>query len=231
MSGREPFVLWSEAHQAILWGLAAGALALLAARRRLRAWHDVGLRRALAVVAVGNELSTWVFSVLDGEFTLPLQLCEWAVFVMGWALWRPAPRVCEVAYFWALAGSLQAVLTPDLAIGFPDRRVIQFFVSHGTVVLGAVYLAVTGRVPVTFRSIWRVWLLTNGYAAIAGLANWTWGTNYGYLARKPLQPSLLDHLGPWPWYILAMEAVALASFFVYYAPLALARRWTPERAP
>jgi hypothetical integral membrane protein (TIGR02206 family) len=144
--------------------------------------------------------------------------------VTGWALWRLGPRTCELAYYWALAGSLQAVLTPDLAIGCPDRRVIQFFISHGTVVLCAAYLAVTGRVRAAPAGVWRVWLLTNGYAAVAGLANVLLGTNYGYLARKPLQPSLLDHFGPWPWYLLAMEGVALLFFFVYYAFLMVAQR-------
>ena len=40
-----------------------------------------------------------------------------------------------------------------------------------------------------------------------------------------MQPSLLDFFGPWPWYILALEAAALASFFLYYVPFVLIRRW------
>ena len=93
-----------------------------------------------------------------------------------------------------------------------------------------VYLAVTGRVAPRHRSVWRAWLVTNGYAAMAGILNWAWGTNYGYLARKPLQPSLLDHLGPWPLYVVGMEAVALASFYVLYAPFALTRRFAARGA-
>jgi hypothetical integral membrane protein (TIGR02206 family) len=106
---------------------------------------------------------------------------------------------------------------------------VKFFVTHCGVVLSVIYLAVTGRVAPTQRSIWRVWALTNVYAAIAGLVNWTFGTNYGYLASKPTQPSLLDYFGPWPWYILVMEAVALASFYLCYAPWALAMRYARPR--
>jgi hypothetical integral membrane protein (TIGR02206 family) len=91
------------------------------------------------------------------------------------------------------------------------------------VVLGAVYLAVTGRVRVRLASIWQVWLVTNLYALAAGLVNGLSGTNYGFLARKPAQPSLLDYLGPWPYYIVGMEALALVSFGAWYAPLLMAR--------
>jgi hypothetical integral membrane protein (TIGR02206 family) len=92
------------------------------------------------------------------------------------------------------------------------------------VVLSVIYLAVTGRVAPTPRSIWRVWGWTNAYAAAVGLINWVAGANYGYLAHKPMQPSLLDYLGPWPYYILAMEAVALASLYLAWWCLTMCRR-------
>ena len=64
--------------------------------------------------------------------------------------------------------------------------------------------------------MWRVWGITNLYAALMLLLNHLWGTNYGYLAHKPSQASLLDYCGPWPWYLLSMEVVALGFFFICY---------------
>jgi uncharacterized membrane protein YwaF len=59
----------------------------------------------------------------------------------------------------------------------------------------------------------------NIYAISVGAMNAMGGWNYGFLCRKPVMPSLLDYLGAWPWYLLALELVAFVTF------LALDRLW------
>ena len=57
--------------------------------------------------------------------------------------------------------------------------------------------------------------LLNAYALT--LFNRIFGTNYVCLCRKAQNASLLDYLGPWPVYLLAVELIALAGF----SPLSL----------
>jgi len=52
-------------------------------------------------------------------------------------------------------------------------------------------------------------------------------SNYMFIAHKPDTPSLLDVLGPWPWYILSAEAVGLAVGLLLYLPFAL-RDWKAQ---
>lgn len=209
----------------VLGALAAGALLAIVTGRWLRQRDDALLRRTVAVGLAINELFSWVLAAPSGVARMPLQLCDLATFLSVWALWHPRRWHGELAYFWAMAGSLQAILTPDVTVGFPDYWCIKFFIGHVGVVLSVVYLAASGRLAPTHRSVWHAWAWTNVYAAVVGLVNWWAGTNYGYLARKPLQPSLLDAWGPWPWYILAMDVAALASFYLYYTPFVIGRRW------
>ncbi len=212
-------------HVAVLAATALAAILLLCGRRRVRAWRDDRwLRRGLACGVGGGELVSWAVGLAQGRFVWPLQLCDAALWVAVAALWDPRPWRCELAYFWGSAGSLQALLTPDLREPFPNFWWWVFFGDHVGALLVAIYLAATGRLAPTARSVWRVWAVTNGYALLAGLVNWWAGTNFGYLARKPLQPSLLDFLGPWPWYIVGMEGIALGSLWLFAAPWLLAKR-------
>jgi len=219
----ETFILWGAEHRAVLVLTGLGILAVILARTRLqeRRGKDAGWRRAIAVALIVNELIELGLATAQGTARVPFQLCDLAVVLTAWALWSLRPLVSELAYFWGVAGSLQAILTPDVHAGFPSYEWVKFFLTHCGVVLCVTYLAVTGRVSSTPQTVWRVFGLTNLYAAVAGLLNWRFGTNYGYLAHKPLQPSLLDYFGPWPYYILVMEVAALLSFFLYRAPL----RW------
>lgn len=210
-------------HHVVMALTAAGALALIAGRRHLQGGDDRVLRRWLAGLLAANETLSWAVGWSQGRFGLPLQLCDLALAMVVWGLWSLRPRVCELAYFWALAGSVQAILTPDIATSFPDYWWVQFFVGHCGVVLSAVYLAASGRVRPTHASVWRTWLVTNAYAAIAGLINGVARTNLGYLAHKPAHPSVLDAFGPWPWYIVGMEVVALGLLYLFYLPFAAKR--------
>ena len=56
------------------------------------------------------------------------------------------------------------------------------------------------------------------------------GTDYFFLRAKPADPSLLDFLGPWPWYILSTEGVALILFLLIYLPVRRSRERKPIEA-
>ncbi len=64
----------------------------------------------------------------------------------------------------------------------------------------------------------RVLLWSELYILTVIPVNFLLGTNFGFLARKPDNPSLLDHLGPWPWYILSLQLVALLLLFLLALP-------------
>lgn len=155
---------------------------------------------------------------LTMESALPCQLCDVTAAVGAVALLTRRQRWAEIAWFWGLAGTLNGLVTPNLTDDFPQPGFFMFFGLHCAVVVTAVYLVFGLRLKPQPGSVWRAFGWAQVYLAAAGLVNVLAGTNYGFLRAKPAQASLLDFLGPWPWYILALEGLALVFFSVLYLP-------------
>ena len=125
---------------------------------------------------------------------------------------------------------MQALLQPDIGpYGFPHYRFFQFFVSHGLIVTVSLYATVSFRYRPQLRSVWRVFIITNIYMAFIALFNWLTDGNYLFICHKPETASLMDFMGPWPWYIITLELMALISFMLYYSPFGLYDWWLRRR--
>ena len=73
---------------------------------------------------------------------LPFQLCDWAMVAIIVALLTGRERWLEVAYFWGIGGTAQAILTPDLRHAFPDIRFLSFFIAHSGIVVGIAFVMI-----------------------------------------------------------------------------------------
>jgi len=170
-------------------------------------------------------LTAWAWSRMDLDSLdnlIPLHLCDLAAFLAGIALITGNRGCALLTYFWGLAGTLQGLITPAIHVGFPHPAAFAFFIHHFVVVAAALYfpLALGWRPSGPW---WRAPLIAffwlNAYLPVALLANHLLDTNFAFLAGPPPNPSLLDHLGPHPWYILPLEALALTLFLLLALPL------------
>ncbi len=160
--------------------------------------------------AIGNFLS-W-------QYSLPLELCNLVLIACIVSLFRPIRVAIEIAYFWGLGGVLQATVTPDLAQGFPSWDFMLFFWGHGATLLAIIFLISEREFRPRKGSVARMMLALNIYGLVVGVLDALMGWNYGYLCRKPSEPSLLDFLGPWPWYLLSIEVIAFLTFLLLDLP-------------
>ncbi len=189
-----------------------------------RTWLGRALALSLVAYAATIYLRMAAAEELSVSYALPLELCHCVMIACVVSLLRPNRFASEIVYFCGLAGTLPAMITPDIGREFPSWDYVQFYWAHGTVLLAVVFLVAGKGFRPRRGSMWRVLAAVNMYAAVVGATDAAFGWNYGYLCDKPAHPSLMDYLGPWPWYLLSLEAVAIAAFCLLDLPWRLARR-------
>jgi hypothetical integral membrane protein (TIGR02206 family) len=217
---------------ALIAATAVGLVRLLRREPRSEALENV-VRLGLAAFLLAGLLIALIDALplrgLDWIDILPLHFCDFAVLVAIVALATKRQAVCELLYFWGLSGTVIAMLMPDVDRGFPDARCASFFALHGVVAIAAAVVAFGLGVRPRPGANWRVFWFANVYAALIAVIDWTAGENFLYLRAKPSQPSILDVMGPWPWYILAADALAWVIFRTLMIPFEA--RATPGSEP
>ena len=183
-------------------------------------------RWLLALILIVNEVAWHYWSWVVGRWTLqtmlPLHLCSILIWAGAWMLMTKSYRIYEFMYLLGIAGAIQVLATPDLGIyGFPHFRFFQTFLSHGLIITSAIYMTVVEGFRPTWKSMVRVFIWANVYAAIVYFINVYLGSNYLMINYKPDLPSLLDLLPPWPIYILYMELIGIASMLILYLPFVI----------
>ncbi|ARK30422.1 Integral membrane protein (intg_mem_TP0381) [Halalkalibacter krulwichiae] len=177
------------------------------------------------VLLVISEISIVAWSIAVGQwdirYNLPLQLCTISLYLCIFMLATKNFLLFEFVYFFGLGGAIQAILTPDLFYTFPHFRFIHFFVAHIAIIFSILYMVWVMQFRVTFRSLIKSFALLNVLAILAFIVNIYTGTNYMFLARKPTNPSILDYLGPYPWYIISLEFLVFFIFLFLYLPFIL----------
>ncbi|OYW31680.1 MAG: hypothetical protein B7Z47_00265 [Chthoniobacter sp. 12-60-6] len=173
----------------------------------------------LALYPVGLAVHA-TYGSLSAQTMLPLQYCDIATLAGGIALWTRRPFFCEVVYFFGIAGTLQGLLTPALIYEFPDPRFYLFFIMHGSVPVTAIYVVTAMGVRPRPGAVLRIMSFSVAWYAVIAVVNIVLGANYSFQCAKPVQASLFDQLGPWPWYNLSAIGLGLVFYTLLYLPFA-----------
>lgn len=227
-----PFTAFSASHGAAVLATliaAAGMIRLNRSRRVPETWKrraNLALAAGLGISVLMDPVLTWwryhpdpaLAARLLRENALPLHLCDVVALVLMAAIIRKSQRAAELGYLWGLSGTLQGLITPTLEFDWHDPEYYAFFAQHGGVPVAALTLVFgCGLKPgpgALFRTIRWSWL----YMAVTSLCNWMLTTNYGFFNGPPPVASLLDFMGPWPWYLITLQGVAVLFFALLLLP-------------
>lgn len=224
---KEQFQMWNLTHLLTITIIIILYSWIFILRDKLRPFRKQ-IRLTIGIMIILSRVSLDIWYVTTGtwslEYALPIELCSIASLAVGVMLLTKNHFLFETFYFIGIAGAIQALLTPDLSFGFPQFRFLQFFIDHFLLILAPLLMIWLYDYTITKRSILKAFMTINGLASIVFIINLFIDANYMFLIHKPVSASLLDLLGPYPYYLLSLEVIALIIFFILYLPFIRKRK-------
>lgn len=212
------FVMFSTAHLVAMIALCFLVFFLFLFKKKESVqstkWKVYERLFALSLLTIDVYYHVWLVQVGRWSWSnsLPLELCSISLGGAIILLWTGNKHIYDFVFYAGIGGALQALITPALNYSFPHFRYFHFFYTHIGIILTALYFTWMKGYRPTFKGIIKTMLILNVLLPIIFAVNVYVQGNYMFLRTKPINGSLLDFLGPYPWYILSLEVV---SFFIF----------------
>lgn len=225
----KPFLNWSIAHIApILIFLSITFILIKYAKTQLNRLGQKKLLLLLCLFPFFGWLLAIVMKCLQGQLTiredLPIYICRIMAITAPLVYWKENKFWTGVFYFWIIVGTANALLTPDLKFTAFHWQYLGYFLMHaGLLSLPLYYIFVLGH-SVKRKDLWNAFMMANALLVFTMVLNYFIGSNYMYTKHKPEVPSLLDSMGPWPWYLVSTQILALFLFSLAFIPFLLRKK-------
>ena len=155
---------------------------------------------------------------------LPLHLCDFSTMSIILYFITRHRDFFIFAFFFGIAGGGMSILTPDTVYGFPYIGYIQSQIGHTMILMGVTYAMVIDNQRPYLKDIPKVFMYATMLLLFTYLMNYLLGTNYWFLAEKPLGNNITTLMRPEPFHIIDLYVVALLVCYSMYLPYYLKDR-------
>jgi hypothetical integral membrane protein (TIGR02206 family) len=177
---------------------------------------EVGVAISLILFETANQVWMYVNGIWKVGRSMPLELCNISLILCVILLFTRKKLVFELLFFIAILGVPQAIFTPALTYDFPHFRFFHFFYAHLVVVWVTLYFTWARKYYPTFGTAIKMIIFINLLLPVILFVNKTANGNYWFLRHKPDGPSVLDLLGPYPWYIFTLESLVMVFSLIVW---------------
>ena len=216
------FRFFGMEHLLILAGIFLFGFLMIKIGRRLSESGQTALGTSLAGIILFFVFFRILVLVMIGDYNhqeeLPLHLCRILPFFAVWMMFKRNRFLFGILYFYIVVGTLNALLTPDLAQSLPNYSAFIYWIIHGGLVILPFYCIFVYEMKPNLKDLIRAIIYIHVYLVGIHLVNLMLGSNYFFTMAKPEGGSLLDYFGPWPWYILAADLLMWFLFALVYLP-------------
>lgn len=182
----------------------------------------------LAILISLTVISFHIYKINQGGYKLqtdlPLYLCSLLGLIIPIFTYFKRNWMYEILLFWIIAGTTQAIITPDIHNGFPSFEFFRYWVVHLGLVVVILYATIVLNYKPTLKSVLKSFLALQVYVVFMVIVNFVLDANYFYLNKKPESATLLDYFGEWPLYIIVGQLILIPYFLLIYLPFHISRK-------
>ncbi len=185
---------------------------------------------AFAILVSLTVIAYHVYKIAINNYNfktdLPFYLCSFIAIIIPIFTYYRKYWMYEILVFWIIAGTLQGVITPDIAEGFPSFDYFRYWTVHLGLLIIIFYTTFVFKMRPNFKSVFKSFFVLQIYVVMMIFLNYLLDANYSYLNKKPESASVLDYLGEWPYYIISILLIIIPLFLLIYLPFYLTRNKT-----
>ena len=197
-------------------------------KRYLNKQEQETILHILAIFISLTVISFHIYKISQGGYNfrtdLPLYLCSLLGLIIPVFTYYKRNWMYEILLFWIIAGTTQAIATPDILVGFPSFEFFRYWIVHLGLVVVILYATIVLNYKPTLKSVFKSILALQVYLIFMVLVNYVLDANYFYLNSKPESASILDYLGEWPLYIIVAQLILVPYFLLIYLPFHLSKK-------
>lgn len=169
-----------------------------------------------ALQEVIDYLARFNFNGLNIKEDLPLHICNFALFMSTYALYKKHQFSFEFSYLLGVTGTFFAILTPDLS-DFDDWIMyVTYFIHHALIIAFSMWnIFIDNMVPRKYSIVYCLRFIVQ-MAIPVGFICWLTGGNYMYLREIPNVDNPLL-FGDWPFYMV--NCIFIGGLLMFLAKL------------
>ena len=151
---------------------------------------------------------------------IPIHMCNLSTLFIGIFLLTERRIFFEVSFFWGIGGGINALLTPDVPLTFPDPQYILFFFGHGLLLVCIVYACKALKNRPTLKSVKNGIYFSLAVLPIIYVINILIGppANYWYVAEKPPGLNVTSLMRDEPYHMIDIYILAVIVCYLIYLP-------------
>ena len=175
------------------------------------------------LLIVNQVMDFYREGIMSGRWQdgLPLYLCDFSTMSIILYFITRHRDFFIFAFFFGIAGGGMSILTPDTVYGFPYIGYIQSQIGHTMILLGVTYAMVINNERPFLKDVPKVFMYATILLAFTYFMNYLLGTNYWFLAEKPIGNNITAFMRPEPFHIIDLYVVALLVCYSMYLPFYL----------